>query len=211
MLCAKFGWNWPSGSWEEDENVKNFIDRRTDRQTDWRRTTGDQKSSLELSAWWAKKQILFLDHSTSRHQKQKYTLILRTLRVICHKRRENVSRIQISYAQGICIYPLLFIVVVDEVWWGQMGEGLTTSYYLQNTHTINIEGPKHFCLFCFKLPIWIRNNNITIILGLQLWQNGSHWKHSSKKYTIDRSFTLYCQGQIRCPYSIKNDIVKYKI
>ena len=113
---------------------ENFIDRRSDRQTDWRRTTGDQKSSLELSAWWAKKQILFLDHSTSRHQKQKYTLILRTLRVICHKRRENVSRIQISYAQGICVYPLLFIVVVDEVWWGQMGEGLTTSYYLQYTY-----------------------------------------------------------------------------
>ena len=22
MLCAKFGWNWPGGSWEEDENVK---------------------------------------------------------------------------------------------------------------------------------------------------------------------------------------------
>ena len=22
MLCAKFGWNWPSGSGEEDENVK---------------------------------------------------------------------------------------------------------------------------------------------------------------------------------------------
>ena len=21
-LCAKFGWNWSSGSWEEDENVK---------------------------------------------------------------------------------------------------------------------------------------------------------------------------------------------
>ena len=24
MLCAKFGWNWPSGSWEEDENVKSL-------------------------------------------------------------------------------------------------------------------------------------------------------------------------------------------
>ena len=45
-LC-KFGWNWPSGSGEEDENVKSL---QTDRQTDRRRTTGDQKSSLELSA-----------------------------------------------------------------------------------------------------------------------------------------------------------------
>ena len=24
MFCAKFGWNWPSGSWEEDENVKSL-------------------------------------------------------------------------------------------------------------------------------------------------------------------------------------------
>ena len=51
MLCAKFGWNWFSGSGEEDENVKSLqTDGRTDRQTDRRRTTGDQKSSFELSA-----------------------------------------------------------------------------------------------------------------------------------------------------------------
>ena len=24
LLCAKFGWNWPSGSWEEDENLKSY-------------------------------------------------------------------------------------------------------------------------------------------------------------------------------------------
>ena len=42
MLWAKFGWKWPSGSWEEEKNVKSS-------QTDGR-TTGDQKSSLELSA-----------------------------------------------------------------------------------------------------------------------------------------------------------------
>ena len=48
MLCAKFGWNCPSGSGEEDENVKSL---QTDGQTeDRRRTTGDQKSSLKLSA-----------------------------------------------------------------------------------------------------------------------------------------------------------------
>ena len=51
MFCAKFGWNWPSGSGEEDENVKSLqTDRQTDGQTDRRRTTSDQKSSLELSA-----------------------------------------------------------------------------------------------------------------------------------------------------------------
>ena len=47
ILCAKFGWNWPSGSGEEDENVKSL---QTDGRTDRRRTTSDQKSSLELSA-----------------------------------------------------------------------------------------------------------------------------------------------------------------
>ena len=31
ILCAKFGWNWPSGCGEEDENVKSL---QTDRQTD---------------------------------------------------------------------------------------------------------------------------------------------------------------------------------
>ena len=35
MLCAQFGWNWPSGSREEDENV-NSLRRRQRRQ---RRTT----------------------------------------------------------------------------------------------------------------------------------------------------------------------------
>ena len=50
MLCAKFDWNWPSGS-GEDENVKSLqTDRQTDGRTDRRRTTGDQKSSLEVSA-----------------------------------------------------------------------------------------------------------------------------------------------------------------
>jgi hypothetical protein len=39
MICAKFGLNWLSGSGEEVENVKVY-----------RQTTGDQNSSLELSA-----------------------------------------------------------------------------------------------------------------------------------------------------------------
>jgi hypothetical protein len=48
MICAKPGLNWPNGSGEKVENVKVY--RQTDRQSDRRRTTGDQKSSLELSA-----------------------------------------------------------------------------------------------------------------------------------------------------------------
>ena len=47
MLCAKFGWNWPIGSGDEDEIVKMLC---TDRYTNRRRTTGMQKSSIELSA-----------------------------------------------------------------------------------------------------------------------------------------------------------------
>ena len=36
MHCAKFCWNWPSGSGEEDENVESLRQRRQQRQ---RRTT----------------------------------------------------------------------------------------------------------------------------------------------------------------------------
>ena len=55
MPWARFGWNWSSGSGEEDKKVKSLqtdgqTDRQTDKQTDRRRTTGDQKSSLELSS-----------------------------------------------------------------------------------------------------------------------------------------------------------------
>ena len=37
MLCAKFGWNWPSGSGEEDENVK-CLRQRQQRRRQWRTT-----------------------------------------------------------------------------------------------------------------------------------------------------------------------------
>ena len=49
MLCAKFGWNWPGSSREEDENVKSL---QTDRQTKC-----DKKSSLsgELKMYCKKK------------------------------------------------------------------------------------------------------------------------------------------------------------
>ena len=47
MLCANFGRNWPGGPREEDENVKRL---QWDTQTEGQRTTGQQTSSLELSA-----------------------------------------------------------------------------------------------------------------------------------------------------------------
>ena len=49
MLCAKFGWNWLSGSGEEDENVKSLRQRR--RQRRQRRRTTDKFWSEEPT--WA--------------------------------------------------------------------------------------------------------------------------------------------------------------
>ena len=57
MLCAKFGWNWPSGSGEEDENVKSLqTNRRTDRQTDDGRQV-IRKAHLSFQLRWSKKRI----------------------------------------------------------------------------------------------------------------------------------------------------------
>ena len=63
MLCAKFGWNWPCCSWEEDENVKSLqTDGQTDRQTDRRTDDGQQairKSQLSFQLRWAKNCMLY--------------------------------------------------------------------------------------------------------------------------------------------------------
>ena len=62
MLCAKFGWNWPSGSGEEDENVKSLqTDGQTDRQTDGQTDDGRQvirKAHLSFQLRWAKKLLI---------------------------------------------------------------------------------------------------------------------------------------------------------
>ena len=49
MLCAKFGGNWPSGSGEEDENVKSL--RQRQRRGQRRRRTTDKFWSEKLT--WA--------------------------------------------------------------------------------------------------------------------------------------------------------------
>ena len=75
MLCAKFGWNWPSGS-REDENVNSLqTDRQTDEQTD-RQTTEDRWSekltwafsSGELKSFPSNKQtwVLIISDSWSK-------------------------------------------------------------------------------------------------------------------------------------------------
>ena len=49
MLCAKFGWNWPSGSWEEDENVKSLRQRLQQHRQQWRTTEKLTSASAQLS------------------------------------------------------------------------------------------------------------------------------------------------------------------
>ena len=49
MICAKFGWNWPSGYGEEDKmKIWKVYDHNNDKENDngqW--TNFDQKGSLE--------------------------------------------------------------------------------------------------------------------------------------------------------------------
>ena len=54
MLCVKYSWNWPSGSGEQDENVKSFTERQTDRETmDARRSEKHTSFKLrELKLSW---------------------------------------------------------------------------------------------------------------------------------------------------------------
>ena len=63
MLCAKFGWNWPGGSWEEVKNRKSIPDAQTDRQndrrTDWQ-TTDDRRSEKLTWAFSSGKLLLIM-------------------------------------------------------------------------------------------------------------------------------------------------------
>ena len=67
MLYAKFGWNWPSGSGEEDENVKSLqTDWRSDRQTDGR-TDDDgrraiRKAHMGFTFTWVKNERTCILH-----------------------------------------------------------------------------------------------------------------------------------------------------
>ena len=42
MLSAKFGWNWPSGSWEGNENMKSLRQQWQQQQIQQRRWTTDK-------------------------------------------------------------------------------------------------------------------------------------------------------------------------
>ena len=55
MLCAKFGWNWPSGSGEEDVNVKRLRRQRQQQQRQWqqRRQWGTTDKFWSEKLTWA--------------------------------------------------------------------------------------------------------------------------------------------------------------
>ena len=54
MLCAMYCWNWPSGSGEEEENVKSWRQQRLWRQRRQRRRTTDKFWSEKIWLRWAK-------------------------------------------------------------------------------------------------------------------------------------------------------------
>ena len=72
MFFAKFGWNWPKGSAEEDENVKNLqTNRQTGRQTDDGRQV-IRNAQLSFQLRWAKNSdtlIKLSDDSIHMHYK----------------------------------------------------------------------------------------------------------------------------------------------
>ena len=58
MLCAKFGWNWTSGFWEEVENRKSLqTNGQRDRQT--REDRRSEKAHLSFQLRWAKNESWF--------------------------------------------------------------------------------------------------------------------------------------------------------
>ena len=64
MFCAKFGWNWPSGSWEEVENRKSLqTDGHTDGQTD--RQTTDERRSEKLTWAFRSGELKSVDNNSS--------------------------------------------------------------------------------------------------------------------------------------------------
>ena len=60
MFCAKIGWNWPSGSAEEDENWKKYIYKPLDGRQIIR------EANMSFQFRWAKK-VLKNDKSVIKH------------------------------------------------------------------------------------------------------------------------------------------------
>ena len=76
MLCAKFGWNWPSGFWQEVENRKSL---QSDRQA-------IRKAHLSFQLRWAKKTGVYSNTNTFTNNpfisEQSYTFRFKDLFII---------------------------------------------------------------------------------------------------------------------------------
>ena len=55
MLCAKFGWNWPGGSGEEDENLNSLRQQQQWRQQRGRRRWRQQQRGRTTDKLWSEK------------------------------------------------------------------------------------------------------------------------------------------------------------
>ena len=66
MLCAYFGWNWPSGSGEENESVKSLRQQLRRRRQRQRRRTTDEFWSEKL-IWAYESGELTNKHFNSQH------------------------------------------------------------------------------------------------------------------------------------------------
>ena len=81
VLCTKFGWNWPSGSGEEDEDVKSSRQRRRTMDKFWSEKLTWAFGSGELKIGWKNNQLRQL------RQLRQYIIILSSslLETMCRK------------------------------------------------------------------------------------------------------------------------------
>jgi hypothetical protein len=97
MICAKSGWNWPSGSGEEVENVKVY--RRTDRRTDDGQPT-IRIAHLSFQLRWAKNVTTVQKLTLSR---------MLTARTVCRRMVDNYC---LSNQQQFSHTKILFIILL---------------------------------------------------------------------------------------------------
>ena len=134
MLCAKFGWNWPSSSGEEVENVNSLqtygqTDRRTDGQTDDGRQV-IRKAHLSFQLRWSKQLQPF--HDVVVYKLHEESLL---------KMRENITY---NWSRKIKFRIWLLI------WLCSMKQNFENMKITENVLR-NVENKEdYFCRFCTK-------------------------------------------------------------
>ena len=118
IFCAKFGWNWPCGSGEEDENVKSLRQRRRQRRTTekfwsekltWVFGSGELKTGL-FRFYFGVYQYHWLGNFISQSEKN-FDIQFHVLD------NEGGSR-SILYWKKVdkrCIFYLIFVSVISDV------------------------------------------------------------------------------------------------